>query len=233
MGSSLAGSSASSIRHRHLLALSLSSFFATPPPTQSGESGFSLWGWSSQQLLTRACKSSLVPLGDPCHCTICHLPHLAHSPASPRSGARIATGNTREVFDAVAADSYPLRSLVRPLRHDLLVQGLQRGYVLVQGDLPPHQALIDRIVSVPDSLPFEQQVRLAEQERSQRDSLTSGNVRQAQPSAQRPEQAECQGLSAQAAQYDAMARQPQSGQMQDWITAEKRKVRDRQYALHC
>ena len=33
--------------------------------------------------------------------------------------------------------------------------------------------------------------------------------------------------------YDAMARQPQSGQMQDWITAERKKVRDKQFSLRC
>jgi hypothetical protein len=30
-----------------------------------------------------------------------------------------------------------------------------------------------------------------------------------------------------------MARQPQSGQMQDWITEQKRKARNRQFALKC
>jgi hypothetical protein len=34
-------------------------------------------------------------------------------------------------------------------------------------------------------------------------------------------------------QYEAMSRQPQTGQMQDWITARKRPARDRQFHLPC
>lgn len=44
--------------------------------------------------------------------------------------------------------------------------------------------------------------------------------------------AECKALDAKIANYDAMARQPQSGQMQDWITAEKKKARDQQFELN-
>ena len=45
--------------------------------------------------------------------------------------------------------------------------------------------------------------------------------------------AECKALDAQIANYDAMARQPQSGQMQDWITAEKKNARDQQFRIKC
>ena len=45
--------------------------------------------------------------------------------------------------------------------------------------------------------------------------------------------AECKALDASITQYDAMARQPQTGQMQDWITGEKKKARDRQFRIHC
>lgn len=97
-----------------------------------------------------------------------------------------------------------------------------------------HNALIDRIVSVPDSLPWDQQVQLAEQDRAQRAAATttSNMTAIAQP-AQPPKQTECAALSTQAGQFDSMARQPQSGQMQDWIRAEKRKVTDRQSQLRC
>jgi hypothetical protein len=46
-------------------------------------------------------------------------------------------------------------------------------------------------------------------------------------------QAECKALDAQITQYDAQARQPQTGQMQDWITARKRTARDRQFQIRC
>lgn len=43
----------------------------------------------------------------------------------------------------------------------------------------------------------------------------------------------CQGLDEQIKQWDAMARQPQSGQIQDWISAQRRQAPDRQFRLHC
>lgn len=46
-------------------------------------------------------------------------------------------------------------------------------------------------------------------------------------------QAECQYLDAQIAHWDAMARQPQSGQMQDWIREQRKQARDRQFRIRC
>lgn len=96
-----------------------------------------------------------------------------------------------------------------------------------------HSALIERIVSVPDSLPFDQQVNLAEQERQSatRTNTVTNTVITNSPAPSR--NAECKALDAQITQFDAMARQPQSAQMQDWITGEKRKARDRQFNIRC
>jgi len=44
---------------------------------------------------------------------------------------------------------------------------------------------------------------------------------------------ECKALGANISHYDAMARQPQSGQTQDWISAQRRAARDRQFKLRC
>lgn len=44
---------------------------------------------------------------------------------------------------------------------------------------------------------------------------------------------ECQWLSERIDTLDARARQPQTGQMQDWIKDQRRGARDRQYALRC
>ena len=99
-----------------------------------------------------------------------------------------------------------------------------------------HGALIDWIVSVPDSLPWEQQVQLAEQDRARRAAATAQQnvvVQRQQDNGAATRQAECASLDAQITHFDAMARQPQSGQMQDWITAHKRKARGRQFQLHC
>lgn len=46
-------------------------------------------------------------------------------------------------------------------------------------------------------------------------------------------QAECQQLDAQIQRWDAMARQPQSGQMQDWISEQRKQARDRQFRIRC
>ena len=44
---------------------------------------------------------------------------------------------------------------------------------------------------------------------------------------------ECGFIDQQIKNLDAMARQPQSGQMQDWITTERKKLRDRQFRIPC
>ncbi len=45
--------------------------------------------------------------------------------------------------------------------------------------------------------------------------------------------AECTALDRQIESLDSMARQPQSGQMQDWIRGERAKARDKQFKLRC
>jgi hypothetical protein len=45
--------------------------------------------------------------------------------------------------------------------------------------------------------------------------------------------AECKSIDAQIASLDAMARQPHSGQMQDWIRTERKKLRDLQFRIPC
>lgn len=114
-----------------------------------------------------------------------------------------------------------------------LCQAYNGGTFWAQAHCNQHSALIERIVSVPDSLPFDQQVKLAEQ---QRQPTTSTNTVTNTVIRQSPEQSkltECRSLDAQITQFDSMARQPQSGQMQDWISGEKKKGRDRQFQLHC
>lgn len=45
--------------------------------------------------------------------------------------------------------------------------------------------------------------------------------------------AECEGLEKNILHWDAMARQPHSGQQQDWIREQRKKARDRQFHLRC
>jgi hypothetical protein len=53
------------------------------------------------------------------------------------------------------------------------------------------------------------------------------------PAAAPSNKSECQSLDKQVEHLDAMARQPQSGQMQDWIRAQRQKARERQFSLRC
>ena len=97
-----------------------------------------------------------------------------------------------------------------------------------------HKGLVERIMTVPDGMSFDQQVELGRQQLNAGVSSSSTTrsttiVQQHQPS----RKAQCDALDARVKHYDAMARQPQSGQMQDWISAERKKVRDQQFRLRC
>jgi len=96
-----------------------------------------------------------------------------------------------------------------------------------------HNALIERIVSVPDGMPFDQQVKLAEQQRQPTTTTNTYTNTVINNSAAPRKATECTALNNAITQLDAMARQPQSGPMQDWITKEKKKTRDRQFRLGC
>jgi hypothetical protein len=95
-----------------------------------------------------------------------------------------------------------------------------------------HQALIDRMVDVSARLAFSQQVEMAEGNRR------AGAAPQSAPQGVLAapvvsDSGECDVLERQIQHWDAMARQPQSAQMQDWTHVEWHKMRDRQRALRC
>lgn len=101
------------------------------------------------------------------------------------------------------------------------------------------QALIERMVTVPDDMSWDQQVQLAEQSRAEAARLTAPppvtttkSVRNFHNGIE-GKAGECQSLANSIQQFESMSRQPQTGQMQDWITARKREARDRQFQLRC
>ncbi len=103
-----------------------------------------------------------------------------------------------------------------------------------------HNALIDRIESVPSGLSFDQQVEIARSQSNAAQSLypAPAPVQPAAPPAPSRAPREtyrgpCEALDQRVAHLDAMARQPQSGPTQDWITAERKKARDQQFRLRC
>jgi hypothetical protein len=111
------------------------------------------------------------------------------------------------------------------------------GYFWASDHCRAHNALIDRMVSVPDGLPWNQQVNLGEQDRQRGAKLAAPP---AQPQVVQQVQqggvdkrAQCAALDAEATSIDAAARQPQSGQGQDILSQRKRAVRDRQAQLRC
>lgn len=112
----------------------------------------------------------------------------------------------------------------------------------------PNKAVVEREMYVPDTMSWQEKVTFGEQRMAESQALqqsvtqanrslattTSGSTLSTVTTTyQQSPAAICQALAAEVANYDAMARQPQSGQMQDWITEQKRKARSRQTALHC
>ena len=98
--------------------------------------------------------------------------------------------------------------------------------------------MIDRIVNVPDGMTSEQQVQIGNQILADVTKLTqpTTNATSTQSSSTTTiskTQNECTLLDSRITHLDSLARQPQSGAMQDWITAERRKARDRQFRIRC
>lgn len=95
-----------------------------------------------------------------------------------------------------------------------------------------HNALIERMVEVPDNLPWDQKVNLGEQARRGGSPLAQPTFNQ-QVDPNVAKKAECAAIDSRVEQLDAMARQPQSAATQDWIRSERKAARDRQFRLRC
>ena len=97
-----------------------------------------------------------------------------------------------------------------------------------------HNALIERTASVPDGLPFDQQVQLGEAARAEgRRLLEPLPARPVETSSGQSKQNECASIDARILALDQLTRQPQSGATQDRITEDRRLLRDRQFRLMC
>ena len=108
-----------------------------------------------------------------------------------------------------------------------LCRAYSGGMFWAQAHCNQHNALIDRIVSVPDGIPWEQKVALGEQ---QLRGVTRGAERTLQPSTSAPSnKAECAALDSRVSELVDMARQPHSAASQDWIRSERKSARDRQF----
>lgn len=96
-----------------------------------------------------------------------------------------------------------------------------------------HQALVDRMVSVPGNLPFDQQVKLAEGQRNTASAASLSRNIVVNNATTASKASQCKALNDQIVRFDAQARQPQSAQMQDWIREQRKTIRDRQFSLRC
>jgi hypothetical protein len=135
--------------------------------------------------------------------------------------------------------------LVLPARADTvyLCRSYSGGRFWSERPCAERQALIDRMVSVPAGLPFDQQVKLGEQARADGERLSQPmpSAAAAHPARKTtsprpgypPAKDECARLAHRLEQIDTQSRQPQSGDKQDRLTAQKRKVRERQAKLGC
>jgi hypothetical protein len=113
-----------------------------------------------------------------------------------------------------------------------LCKAYSGGTFWSQAHCNKHSALVESIVSVPDGIPWDQQVGLAEQQRrgAYQAPPPPSEVQHEQPAART---SQCKSLEAKVMQLDAMGRQPQSLQSLDWIRAERQSARNRQSELRC
>lgn len=96
-----------------------------------------------------------------------------------------------------------------------------------------HRALIDRLVTVPDNMPFEQQVQVGNQARAEADGLAARQVSQPVPARPQAPQVDCTAISKEITSLDSMARQPHSAGTQDWISQRRKSLRDTQFRNRC
>jgi hypothetical protein len=100
------------------------------------------------------------------------------------------------------------------------------------------KATIDRIVTVPDGMSWDQKMAMGEAARAQGQAAAgpqapSSQVYQQAQNSQASRQAECDGLRASIANLDSQMRLPQSGQMMDWLKQRRQQLSDQRYRMQC
>jgi hypothetical protein len=130
---------------------------------------------------------------------------------------------------------FPLSSSAASL---YLCKAYSGGTFWSTGHCGTQKATIERIVSVPDDMPFEQQVQLGNQAVAEAAKLTAPPQQLNQQRSERTVTRqttfdECKWLDERIRHLDSMARQPQSASTQDWISKKRKEARDRQFRLRC
>lgn len=96
-----------------------------------------------------------------------------------------------------------------------------------------HKALVDRMVNVPGSLPFDQQVAMAESNRRDSTSTAPAQRLVANRAAAPSNKEACKELEERIKHLDSTARQPQTADVQDRLRELRKQARDQQFALRC
>lgn len=96
-------------------------------------------------------------------------------------------------------------------------------------------ALVERIERVPRDLPFDQQVALARQRMAPPPGAAPAlnSPAPAQPAPGADVAGRCRALDDRVQQLDAMARAGGHARYMDWIAAQRKSARDRQFRLRC
>lgn len=97
-------------------------------------------------------------------------------------------------------------------------------------------ALVERIESVPAGLPWDQQVKIADQQTRQGYAVQRQVMDQRGPSTAgvtSGDSSRCAHFNQQVEYYDRLARQPQSGASQSWIAERRKDARDAQFRARC
>ena len=190
---------------------------------------YKLYGWWPEKRVTPV-RSSPAAVTLP---TV--PPPVARAPA-PEEGISPPSARRPEPGRSPSVPEYRVQETHNPQTGGTIYhcKNYSGGTFWAQAPCSQHNALIDRIASVPAGLPFDQQVQLAEQQRQAAErNIALQSTPLAAPAATAGSKAECAQLDRRVEELDAMARQPQSGQTQDWIRAQRQNARDRQFALRC
>lgn len=119
-----------------------------------------------------------------------------------------------------------------------LCKAYSGGYFWAKDYCQNHQATLQRAASVPDTMSFEQQIAIGEQQRAEAERLSRPSTQVNSqhlvvPSAQPNLKLQCKAMDAEIARIDQAARQGQSAQGQEQLRMRRSALRDQQYRIGC
>jgi hypothetical protein len=98
------------------------------------------------------------------------------------------------------------------------------------------QATVDRFVTVPSNMSWEDKVEMGKASVAQAQAVTAPTppvyVQQG-PNPQVARQQQCSGLRDEINNIDAQSRLPQSGQYQDWLKQRRQALSDQRFRMQC